>query len=92
MIVFRYKTYSVYDCHSILENMEIPGEKYTSEELSNEGSRIVWKGDKFIGIFHPEEQQMELYATKNTNSINFFINKYDKLDWDSWSLVKTKRW
>ncbi len=92
MIVFKYEVNTVNDCHLILDGMNIPGEKHESEELDEQGSKIVWKGDKFIGLFHPEEKKMELYGTKNTNSINFYINRYKDIDWDTWYQVKTKRW
>lgn len=92
MIVFKYEVSTVDGCHLILDGLNIPGEKHESEELDHQGSRIVWKGDKFVGLFHPKENKMELYPTKNTNSINHFIHRYPDLDWDTWALVKTKRW
>lgn len=92
MIVFKYEVKTVKDCHLILDGMNIPGEKHESEPLDEHGSKIVWKGDKFIGLLHPDSGKMELYPTKNTNSINYFIHRYQDLDWDTWALVKTKRW
>lgn len=92
MIVFKYQVSSIEECHRILSSMEIPGSLYESEELDTDGSKIVFKGEKFVAIYHPESTQMELYGTKSTNSINYYINRFDKLHWDTWQCVRMKRW
>lgn len=92
MIVFKYEhTGSVESCHFMLDKMELPGEK-TEEELNDEGATLVFKGDRFLAIHYADEGKMELYATKNTNSVNYFIMKYKFLDWDTYSVIKSKRW
>ncbi len=90
MIVFKYEVGTVADCHLILNGMNIPGRAI--EVSMNEDTKAVWESDEFIGLFNEDNGAMELYGTKNTNSINFFINRYKDLDWDTWYLVKTKRW
>lgn len=92
MIIFKYGSPSVSMCHTMIRAMQLPGEQHESEALNDEGTKIVWKGDEFVALFYPNESRMELYPTKNTNSINYFINRYEHLDWDTWQKVKTKRW
>lgn len=91
MVVFKYKLLSqIEQCHFVLLEMELPGEP-VNEEL-NPQTQAVWKGEDFIALWYPEESRMELYGTKNTNSVNYFIMRYGKLDWDTFSIVRTKRW
>lgn len=92
MIVFKYQVQSVDQCRTILDAMNLPGRFEVSEDMDSTGSKIVFEGDHFLGLFHPKDQLMELYGTKNTNSINYYINRYESLDWDTWQCVKTKRW
>lgn len=76
--------------HLVLSNMGLPGEK--CDKLMKDDMKCVWKGEEFLALYYPTENVMELYGTKNTNSINFYINRYENLEWDSWHKVKTKRW
>ncbi len=95
MIVFKYDVGSVKGCHTILNGMKIPGqERHEDPDAEDSDASIigVWEGNEFIAVFYPEDQQMELYPFKNTNSINFFIHRYPELDWDTWKQVRTKRW
>jgi len=92
MIVFKYKanvsTLSV--CHRVLESMDIPGNPI--EEQLDEHGTIVWKGKEFIGIHYSDTMTMELYGTKNTNSVQYYEKRYPNLEWDEVVKVKTKRW
>lgn len=90
MVVFEYEVGSIEDCWYLLEGMNLPGEK-SGEEL-NPNQKVAWKGSKFIGLFYPDENKMELYGTKNTNSVKFYETKYPKLEYDNVSIIKTKRW
>ena len=93
MIAFKYKTIEDVEwAHFLLKRMDIPGETI-EEPMDDEGKAVVvWQGDKFIAIFHPKEQTLVLYGTKATNSVNFYIMRYPLLEWDTWHLIKTKRW
>ena len=91
MIIFKYQhTRSIDSCHFLMNKMELPGEPI--EEKLDEKSTLVWQGDEFIAIHIAEENRMELYGTKNTNSPNYFIMRYPKLDWDTYTVIRSKRW
>ena len=91
MIVFRYRVAETPEvCHLALDQMGIPG-VIANEEL-DEHSTIVWKDDKFIAIHYSDTQTMELYGTKNTNSLQYYEKRYPKLEFDEVQHVKTKRW
>lgn len=91
MIVFKYDNIMEPEsAHLHLGSMDIPGE--ACNEDMRDDMKCVWRGDKFLALYYPSENTLELYGTKNTNSINFYIMKYPSLDWDSWHKVQTKRW
>ena len=95
MIVFNYKQiHDVDACHFVIRNMRIPGEPRCTplQETDKGQTLLVWRDDKFMALFYPAENVMELYPTKNTNSVNYFIARYPELDWDTWHQIKTKRW
>jgi len=91
MIVFKYRVASNMNlCHQLLEEMEIPGQA-VKEKLDEKGT-LMWSGDKFIAIHYSDTNTMELYGTKNTNSVKFYEKKYPKLEYDDVQVVRTKRW
>lgn len=91
MIVFKYQhAGTVKICQNAIKQMELPGEP--TEEVLDENSTLVWKGDRFLAIHYKEDNRMELYGTKNTNAVNYFIMRYPKLDWDTYSVIRSKRW
>lgn len=91
MVVFKYRVATNLNlCHQLLHEMEIPGEP-VNEPVDEKGT-IVWKDDKFIAIHYNDTDTMELYGTKNTNSVKYFEKQYPKLDYDDVQVVRTKRW
>ena len=93
MVVFKFRSaFSLEQCQQALQEMEIPGKPIKERLSEDDDSTIVWKDDKFIGIHYGDTQTMELYATKNTNSVQYFEKRYPKLEYDRVQLVKTKRW
>jgi hypothetical protein len=91
MIVFNYiGVLTPKNAQTLLSAMDIPGE--ACERLIRDGMLCVWKGNEFMAMFYPEERRLELYGTKNTNSINYYINRFERLNWHTWNKVKTKRW
>jgi len=92
VIVFKY-TANVSDlsvCHRVIESMDIPGEP-VNETIDDKGT-VVWQGKEFIGIHYSDTMTLELYGTKNTNSVQYYEKRYPNLDWDDVVKVKTKRW
>lgn len=91
MIVFKYKVAANIEvCHLALDEMKVPG-NLTNEPI-DEHSTIVWSGDDFIAIHYSDTQTMELYGTKNTNSIQYYNKRYPNIQYDDAQVVKTKRW
>ena len=92
MIVFKYdaNVQDMTECHEVLKSMEIPGEP--DNEIIDENGTVVWKGDKFIGIYYADTKTLELYGIKNTNSVQYYKKRYPMLKWDEAIKVKTKRW
>lgn len=91
MIIFKYKVSNVDQCRLLMELMELPG-YYTGNKESEDKFVKVWEGNEFIGLFNREDDLYELYATKNTNSINYFLKRYPKLEYDDVMKIPTKRW
>lgn len=93
MVVFKFRSAgSIQLCHEALVSMDIPGEMIHEVLSEEDESTIIWKGDRFIAIHYGDTQTMELYGTKNTNSIEYYHKRYPKLDYDRVQLVRTKRW
>jgi hypothetical protein len=95
MIIFKYKAYSVKDCQDIINGMELPDGEFKPQEdnhTEEDGFYIVYGSPDFLSVFNEKDNMMELYGTKNTNSVNYYIKRFSKLDWDTWQVVRTKRW
>lgn len=92
MIIFKYKAFSVDDCRKIINGMDLPGGEFAADSKESEDYDVVYGSEDFLGVFNREDSMLELYGTKNTNSINYYIKRFPNLDWDSWQLVRTKRW
>ena len=92
VVFFYYPVKTPQDGQCLLEEMDIPGEAIIDEFGDKNEKCIIWKDEQFIAIHYKEEHSMELYPTKNTNSIAYFEKRFPNLRWDRKQVFKTKRW
>jgi hypothetical protein len=92
MIIFQYQLHNtdVELCQKLISSMEIPGAPI-NEEMSDV-SKVIWEHKDFIAIQHTDTMKLELYGTKNTNSVKYYMARYPLLEYDDVKVVKTKRW
>lgn len=93
MIIFKYQAFSVDDCVKIINSMKFEGEfKEQNEEIADDSEfDIVFANEHFLAVFNKRDNMMEMYGTKNTNSINYYIKRFG-IVYDSYQVIKTKRW
>ena len=93
MVVFRVNGLkSVEQCHNLFGYLGIPIEKVDREFPADNNKVLVGESKKFIALWYKDSEEVEIYGTKNTNSINYYEINYPKLKETESHVIRTKRW